>query len=469
MKEFKKGLITFLLQIITCITIAQSISFTTSNQSFNHASLARHYADDVLLVKKVSSDENGRNYFYFDSLNSGIYYIVLPDSSSFEFLYDNTFNGKIEITHHAPGTFQLLSAPQPTRDYYTYNQLIRQITTERDSLNFTLRQHDTNEKAKKKLLKQRQYLDEKEDSLLRAMVLNFENTFLGNYLKPFEKIQVPDFKHQENNRDISDSLIWAWRLNYYKKHFMDNLELADPYLINTPVYTNMVNRYLDKITLQQPEDLKQSISLLVKRASANRITHEFLTNYLLKKYALLKANPLYEAVYLDIIKLYYLEAEAPWADNNLINVLSREYNQLAPLMLGMKAPQISIEDMNYNIIALDSINSRFIVLYFHNYDCHYCEKVGPEIKKLSLKYDKNNLRVFAICLGEEDDDCRDYVLENGYTSFYNGINREKIASIATSYNIRYTPTIFLLNNQKKIIAKNLNVNQLKELLRDSLK
>jgi hypothetical protein len=64
---------------------------------------------------------------------------------------------------------------------------------------------------------------------------------------------------------------------------MDNLELADPYLINTPVYTNMVNRYLDKITLQQPEDLKQSISLLVKRASANRITHEFLTNYLLKK------------------------------------------------------------------------------------------------------------------------------------------------------------------------------------------
>jgi hypothetical protein len=131
----------------------------------------------------------------------------------------------------------LLSAPQPTRDYYTYNQLIRQITTERDSLNFTLRQHDTNEKAKKKLLKQRQYLDEKEDSLLRAMVLNFENTFLGNYLKPFEKIQVPDFKHQENNRDISDSLIWAWRLNYYKKHFMDNLELADPYLINTPVYT----------------------------------------------------------------------------------------------------------------------------------------------------------------------------------------------------------------------------------------
>jgi thiol-disulfide isomerase/thioredoxin len=132
-------------------------------------------------------------------------------------------------------------------------------------------------------------------------------------------------------------------------------------------------------------------------------------------------------------------------------------------------------------------------LYFWDPECGHCKKVTPKLVKLynqKLKY--RDIEVFAVGkgIGKDFESWKKYIRENNL-NFINVAVTNSIYEIAkatpeklvpvnagdkgkpttleslnfqTTYDLYSTPRIFVLDKDKKIIAKNLSVSQVEDLL-----
>ena len=445
------------------ILSGQTISVKGSKYSGSSIKFAGHLGDNIYLEREVNTDENGNCLIYNKELSSGIYYLIFPDSTSFELFYDEKYPGKISLSLNG-NSMVITEAPAPTSNYAEYNTILSDIIVKQDSLRFHIRQADTKKKHKKSLELYRNYLTQRKDSLTKAFLEEHKGEFLGVYMQSQVNITVPEFKPTKDIQN-QDSAKWAWRTSYYQKHYLDNVRLDDERLIRTPVYTAKVNTYLDKITLQKPENINASIDLVLSQADENPKTKSFLTDYILTKYGKLKYSPIYEVAYLHTIETYYLRNNAEWVSNNDIMKLSNEHTQLKPLIIGQVAPKIDLYDINKNSTSLDSVNTEHIIIYFFNTDCEHCKQTTRELKRLIAPYDSTFVEIFAVCVGDSDENCIQYIKEKNLVNWTCNVGDKKTNDIALKYNLAYTPTIFLLNRDKTILSKNLTVTQLSDILK----
>lgn len=463
MKGHKSSiLIVFLLIAIAKFSYTQTIALNTNN-STQPIKFAQHYGDNIFLIREVSPNDLGKYLIYNDSLSSGMYYLIMSDSTSFEFLYDSEFSGKIVANYNIKEKeFILESAPDVTMKYDEYQITTKAIKQELTRIKTTLRQNDLKNKEKRELQHKRTYLQSKTDSLTEAILLEFDQSVLGSMMKAQLKVEVPEYV-PSNKSANHDSASWAWRTNYYKKHYLDNFNINDERLIYTPLYTSILNKFLDKISSQQPEDLCQSIDFVLNKVEKGTKVEEFISDYILNKYNKLKNDANYEYVYVHLIESHYLRSGASWLSNDDMANLSQEYNRRKPLLIGQKAPVIELREEMTDLYDIDADK---IVVYFFNYDCEHCKTVTNELKKISIKTDSGNVAIYAVCLGINDNDCQKYISSKGLNQWHCSYNSEKVNKIAVDYNLSYTPTLFLLDRNKTIISKNLTINQLKELLNE---
>jgi hypothetical protein len=83
-------------------------------------------------------------------------------------------------------------------------------------------------------------------------------------------------------------------------------------------------------------------------------------------------------------------------------------------------------------------------------------------KELKKKYD---LKIFAVYTQHEYDKWRKFLIENKMGDFINVWDPVHINNIKTKYDIFSTPVIYLLDKDKTIKAKRIDVSQITELLK----
>ncbi|QQS51371.1 MAG: redoxin domain-containing protein [Bacteroidota bacterium] len=445
---------------------AGTIVLTDSSLQFKQVSLAGTFADDLIHYKNLSADESGRVVFITDSLVSGIYYLIYPDSSSIEFLFDQTFEEKIHFKNSKEQGIQLITSPSPVMEYHQYNTQMVVLSIRLDSIRILLKQVDLKSREQQNLLEERDRIYDWIDVLLKEMAKEGSSEFLRAFFKTKLVVEIPDFDLHDYKGD-KDSLLWVMQREYYTKHFLDRLDLADYRLLHTPAYTSMVNEYLDKVLPQQIEILTQTVNRMIESASRSENTYAFLSQYLLKKYSLLKNTEPYESVYLYLIEQYFLQKTHPSATNNDVLLLTKEHNSRKPLLIGQPAPTLKLSDENGKVIDTDSIQSKYLLLYFYQTDCELCQQTTPQMKKLSWLNKNDSLTVVSVCMGTNNESCKNYIQKNGLTNWVNLMDENQIHLIANSYNLRYTPCLYLLDSEKKIRAKNITVQQLEDILEES--
>ncbi|HUP12538.1 MAG TPA: thioredoxin-like domain-containing protein, partial [Niastella sp.] len=91
----------------------------------------------------------------------------------------------------------------------------------------------------------------------------------------------------------------------------------------------------------------------------------------------------------------------------------------------------------------------------------------PLIKNLYDTVKSKGVEVYAVCTGKVLDEWAKYVRDHKL-DWVNVIDLYNISQFRTHYNINTTPQVFVLDKDKKIIAKRLNAEQLKQLLYDKL-
>jgi len=110
-------------------------------------------------------------------------------------------------------------------------------------------------------------------------------------------------------------------------------------------------------------------------------------------------------------------------------------------------------------VSLYDIEKEFTILYFWEPDCGHCKEATPKLKTYYEKAKNDNIEIFAVCTTADKDKWSKYIDENKLT-WINGWDPKRDSHFDYYFNVQSTPMVYILDKNKKIIAKKLAVENI---------
>ena len=122
-----------------------------------------------------------------------------------------------------------------------------------------------------------------------------------------------------------------------------------------------------------------------------------------------------------------------------------------------------METITEEWVSLSEVEAPFTVLYFWEPNCGFCKEVTPQLLEIYKKYKEKGLKVFAVDTQGNKEEWEKYVNDNEL-DWINAWDPSNQTFFRTFYDVRSTPILFLLNENKIIIAKRIDTESLGKML-----
>lgn len=250
-----------------------------------------------------------------------------------------------------------------------------------------------------------------------------------------------------------------------RKHFFDHVNFNSEILQSSNFLVERILNFVFGMVAQGENDIesfKTNISAVAKAMkNATPQTKKMLLHILWQQFS--EAN--YEEVANFITDNYLLPIARTLKDTEL----STELIRYRSLSFGKIAPDFDIEILEDNKIIKKKLSALDLadkyVLVFWSSSCSHCLEELPLLRDFTKKFEKGVLKVVAF--GIEDDEYRWKSETYNYPEFIHVIGLGKWENeISKIYNISSTPTYFVLDKSKRIIAKPLDIVELKSFFKD---
>ena len=414
--------------------------------------------DQQFLVDERSSDANGQVQFQKDEpYRQGIYFALLPNNANFQFMIteDQTFTMSTTINDlvgqmKVEGSLDNALFYDNIRYENAYQQQLAPLNEQRNTL-------DENSAAYQQVEASREALIEKRRTDLQEIFDAHPNSFFTTFKKAG---QNPVLRKELPN----DAQVTAYRMEFW-----NGVDFSDDRLMNTPVIYNKMKRYFEELTPQQPDSIILSVERLLERLPSfdQSEYYKYIVNWVALKYEPTKTTLMdSEAVFVHMVQNHFTYDRAFWSDSTNTYALQMRAEEMANSLIGQAGPNVKAPDENGNIQAIYDLKAPYIVVYMYNPDCEHCQEQTPVLVNLYRQWQQQNpalVDVYAIALDTEADIWKDYMRKTGmeWTNVFDPSNR----SIYKTYYVNVTPEIYVLGPERKIIAKNLNVDQIEEVIR----
>ena len=266
---------------------------------------------------------------------------------------------------------------------------------------------------------------------------------------------------------------------YYKKHYWDGITFMDDRIIRTPFFLPKLENYYRNIVPPMPDSIiKESDYMLLLARSAPEM-YKFLLNWLTDEYI----YPKYmgqDAVFVHLFEKYHSKGVTNWLNEKQLKTISDRAYMLMANLIGEQAANLQMVDSSGKEKPLYNINSDYIVICFWDPTCGHCQKQVPRLDSIyNAKWKKEGVKMYGVLTETKDVDLwkkfiKDKNLGNWINVYETDAQRKiiadsKQASYKQLYDVIQTPTLYLLDKDKKIIAKKLTMEQLDDVLDAKIK
>jgi len=263
-----------------------------------------------------------------------------------------------------------------------------------------------------------------------------------------------------------------WRDSIIAVHYFDYFNPSDSFYLHTNILPEKMNIY-EALRTNLRDAYGQPINDeglfffaakdFIQETVSNDETYAFCLNYFLRKF-----NK--EHKYFAFLELYdyFLKAQGDdcgWLEEDSFSWARRKAGVLRGVQIGSIAPDFLIPENN---LHLHDLRSDYTLLLFWASWCPHCTQTLPEIKNavddFSLRFDEESgtrLIPVTVSLDTSRTEWQGQIKQNNLDNWVNfselqGWN----GKISKRYNIYATPTMLLLDKNKKIIAKPHSIQQL---------
>lgn len=417
-------------------------------------------------------------------LPGGLYLIYLPNTKYFEVIMgeDQTFSLEVDTIDFLKSL--VIKGSDENEIFLDFQRYMINLRNQADSITQVIKKQ-TDPKLKEKNTELLRRINEDRIARIEKIRKDHPDMFVSVFLGATLDVTVPDPPRDDQGR-IKDS---TWQYYYYRSHYFDNFNFTDPRLLRSPLYEDKIMNYLTKVIPQIPDSLIPQVDYFIEHSRADSNIFRYMLITLFNHFG--KSNIMgMDAVLVHIADKYYLH-DSWWSDAKFLADLKDRTEKTRPLLIGRIAPDIELmliqadhfrsaqtdsalkrNPHQGSKITLSQIQAKYLVLIFWEADCGHCKVIVPELYEIYQKSLQNrNVKVLAIStLFGEDGKMKwvDFVNQHDLYDWLNAWNPYSY-DFKLKYDVVSTPQIYILDENKKIIAKKIGPEQVEEILLSLLK
>ncbi|TXF90743.1 redoxin domain-containing protein [Neolewinella aurantiaca] len=423
-------------------------------------SLANNVLDKQYIVDTAARSPEGTYVFESDTsaLPRGIYLVVLaPDNSYFQMVVgdddDQVFTLKTRKDKLAGATVESSEENEIFFEYLAY--LDRQGEASRPARE-ALQDSTLTDEQRDPLMEKLNAISDEVDLHQQKIMAEYPQSFTTAIIKANRANDPPAYEHlAEEERNPA-------RLAWLLEHYFDPLDLKDDRLLRTPFLFERINYYVDRLHIQHPDTVAMAIDKVLGKMDPNSELFKYYVVHFTNKAAKSKIVGM-DAVYVHMVDAYYKSGLAYWVDPEQLETMTEDVERIRPLLIGRKAPNLAMSRRDGSPVELYDIDAKYTVLYFWKYDCSSCKKSTPYMKDFYAKWKDRGVEVFSVCTKQNElEKCWEYIDDNEIGDWLHATDRYQ--RFFKDYDVRSTPTIYVLDENKEIVSKRIAAKQLDELL-----
>ncbi len=288
---------------------------------------------------------------------------------------------------------------------------------------------------------------------MQSFVSRYPNAFFTKFKLAGQNPDLVDIRDAKGEPDR------AAQLQYFKAQFWDNVDLSDARLIYTPVIVNKLNKYIVDFTMQQPDSIIHWADIIIRKSMVNPEMFQFVSNYIALKYQPTKTKVMDgEAVYVHIIDKYFTKENAYWLDSTELGKLRKKAWEMQASLLYKKGPDVISTDPYGQTKSIYGIKKPYVIVFMYDPKCDHCREETPKLRNFYAQWN-DKVEIFAIALNTNSKDWNEFIDKfqvRDWTHVFDPTNK----SIYAKYWVDITPEMYVLNQDRKIIGKNLKTEQL---------
>lgn len=221
-----------------------------------------------------------------------------------------------------------------------------------------------------------------------------------------------------------------------KADFWEGIEAFDGPTDVNPILASQIDFYFDRLVSPLPDSITMKISRLIDRIGENTNLRDFILWHLLERYR----HPEYmtqDQVFVWLYDQYFSQLEIKDLNESNMALIREKAERLRRLALFNPAPDFRWKGFE----GLQSIDTPYSVLFFYDHGCDLCQQELRDLDSVAAQYP--DITVVTVDLNTQD-------MEDA----------EGLDSIYEAYDIETTPLIYVLDGEKRIVAKKIRAEQI---------
>ena len=425
--------------------------------------LAYHHGNRQYMQDTTMIGTDGMAVFEgADRLDPGLYLVVLEDDTNFELIIDRNQHFSVAADPgDIPGSLEFTNSPD-NEMFYDYISFLTDKNQRRQPMEQELRDPATNPGREMEVRQEIEEMNEQVMQKQNQIIADDPEGLLALILKAQRDPEMPEPPLLPNGQQDIDAMY-----QIYKSRFFENIDFSDERLIYTPVYHSRLRVYFNNVIMQHPDSIISEADRVLDKARENREVFKYTVWFITNNAEASQVMGM-DKVFVHMIENYYLTDEVDWVSEERLNQLRRRAEEIKPLLLGEIAPNLELQNAENEILELHEIEARYTILYFWDSECPHCLRAAPALKSAWEELKEEGVKVVAINTEQSRQNwikaIDDYPDE--WTHLHDTDGK---ARVLDTYSIYAIPQVYILDEDKKIIAKDIGVEHIAAFIKEDMR
>ena len=438
--------------------------------------LANYYGSRLYYSDTTVSDINGRFVFEGKPLNEcGKYAVVLPGPVFFDMMLVSEPMEFKTTMKNPQGDMQILQSEE-NKVFYDYLNFLNSKREERTPHDAVINDSTA---SPLKIEIARNAMNVMNSAVLEyqdALIDDPRDYLFGKYLGMVREPKVPDAP--SNIEDVR-----FWNYMWYRNHYWDRVDFTDSRLVRDGSFHNMIEMWWGKVIPPDPDTLFFEAKKLLAQVSGNEDMYKYILHHMTFESESSKVMCM-DKVFVDLVNEYYVTGKVKWLNEKQLGKIVDRANALKYSVCGNIAHNITLpgkDGTTWN--SLHDIEAKYTVMVIWESSCGHCKKEMPVLQRIYEEWHDKGLEIYAIGNDFEPEPWLEYLETTNYTDWihvsdnplinaqdsaaaliYSRITDLESLNFRTTFDVFSTPKLFLLDENKKILAKQIGALQLAEML-----
>ena len=433
--------------------------------------LGHYFGKSYPIIDSAMLDDNSQAIFKGNApLNGGIYLVGYPRKTGFfEILVDR--DQKFSVIADTARLTEGVKF-ENSKDNELFNEYQQQMNKRGSAVN-QLQQQLKEARTKDdstRIIAVLTQADKDITDFREALIKNNAGRLLASLLVAMrEPILTGNLKDPKTKEDSTASY------QFFKSHYWDGVNFYDGRLAYTTFFEDKLDKYFNQLVVPHPDSVIKDMDWMLGYASASPEMTRFLLIKFVNKYIYQKYM-WEDAVFVHLFEKYFSNKEYTWlTEKGKKTITDRAYSLMANIM-GTPAADVLLPDSSNKMQALYELNADFTLVVFWDPTCGHCKEVLPRLDSFyRAKWKSEKMKIYAIARETEGTrkDWLDFVngkkLNDWVNVFYTKAEDRTrieggIPGYSQLYDVQSFPTLYLLDKDKRIVAKKLSVDQIDDIL-----